>query len=71
MILAYVICDCLIVRIQAIPFGGPLPSNDINKWTMIQREDTLNGGGGGGGIIGLNVDCRIGSSGPKEAQHQA
>lgn len=68
MILANVICDRLIVRIQAIPFGGPLPSDNINKWTMIQREDTLNGRGGGG-IIGLNVDCRIGSSGPKEAQH--
>lgn len=70
MTLANVICDRLIVSIQAIPFGGPLPSDDINKWSMIQREDTLNGRGGGG-IIGLNVDCRIGSSWPKEAQRQA
>ena len=36
----------LLIRIEEIPWGSKLPVDDINDWTMIQREDTLTGEGG-------------------------
>lgn len=46
MIKANIFHSRLIVQVEAIPNGQPLPPNGVSIWTMIHHEDMLSGEGG-------------------------